>query len=56
MSKRKSKIPAGATAKSPEQVQATLALRRSGAAGGHDSRPRRGRTRQAAKHAALREW
>ena len=52
----KTKTPAGATAKTAEQVQQTLGLRRSGAAGGHDSRPRRTRTRQASKRAALREW
>lgn len=52
----KSKVPAGATAKTREQVQATLALRTSGASGKHDSRPRRQRDRASAKRAALREW
>lgn len=52
----KTKVPAGATAKTREQVQATLALRTSGASGRHDSRPKRQRTRAASKRAALREW
>jgi hypothetical protein len=52
----KNRVPAGATAKTPAQVQATLALRTSGASGRHDSRPKRARTRAASKRAALREF
>jgi hypothetical protein len=39
----------------PEHVRAVQERRRSGAAGGHDSRPRKQRTRKTAKHAAIRE-
>lgn len=39
-----------------ERVQQVQNLRRSGAAGGHDSRPKRERTRAASKRAALRDW
>lgn len=53
MAKRKSKVPAGATARTPEQMQAVLLLRRSGAATKHDSRARGQRTRQGAKRAAI---
>lgn len=38
------------------KVGAVQELRRSGAAGKHDPRPKRLRTRQAAKAAALREF
>jgi len=38
-----------------EKVLAVQELRRSGASGGHDSRPRRQRTRASAKAAALRD-
>lgn len=55
MKKTKS-LPAGATARTPEHQQAVLALRTSGASGGHDSRPPRQRTRATQKRAALREW
>lgn len=53
---KRNKVPAGATAKTAEQVRATLALRSSGASGKHDSRPARQRTRAAAKRAALAGW
>lgn len=39
-----------------ERVIAVQERRRSGAAGGHDNRPKRLRTRATAKQAALREW
>jgi hypothetical protein len=39
----------------PEHIRAVQERRRSAAAGGHDSRPRRKRTRQTAKHAAIRD-
>ena len=38
------------------KVRAVQNLRRSGAAGKHDPRPNRQRTRQTVKAAALREW
>lgn len=41
----------------PTQARELHALAASGAAGSHDSRPRRTRTRQAAKRAAIHaEW
>lgn len=40
----------------PDAVRADLERRRSGAAGGHDSRPRRQRTRSAAKRDAMGGW
>jgi hypothetical protein len=40
----------------PDAVRADLERRRSGAAGKHDSRPRRQRSRRDAKRAAVREW
>ena len=39
-----------------ERVRAVQDRRRSGAAGSHDSRPRKQRTRRNVKRAALREW
>lgn len=39
----------------PEHVRAVVERRRSAAAGKHDSRPRRARTRQSVKRAALRD-
>lgn len=39
----------------PQHVRAVQERRRSGAAGVIDNRPRRKRTRQTAKHAAIRE-
>jgi hypothetical protein len=38
------------------KVQSTQELRRSGASGQHDSRPKRERTRASVKQAALREF
>lgn len=52
----KTKKDRAAQAMTAERVQQVQNLRRSGAAGGHDSRPRRTRTRAASKRAALREW
>lgn len=40
----------------PAQAAANRERARSSAAGSHDSRPRRQRTRHAAKRAALRDW
>lgn len=58
MSKKQkvSKVPAGATAMTAVQIEARENLRRSGASGSHDSRPRRERTRAASKRAALQGW
>jgi hypothetical protein len=39
-----------------DRVIAVQERRRSGAAGGHDNRPKRVRTRATAKAASLREW
>jgi hypothetical protein len=39
----------------PDHTRAVQERRRSGAAGGHDSRPRKQRTRKTAKHAAIRD-
>jgi hypothetical protein len=39
-----------------DRVIAVQERRRSGAAGGHDSRPKRERTRATAKRAALSQW
>lgn len=39
----------------PARVRADQERRRSGAAGGHDSRPNRQRTRQAVRRAAIRD-
>lgn len=40
----------------PEQMRARQERRRSNAAGLHDNRPKRQRTRAARKRAALAEW
>jgi hypothetical protein len=42
------------TGPNPARVRADQERRRSGAAGGHDSRPNRQRTRAAARNAAVR--
>lgn len=43
------------TGPNPQRVRADQERRRSGAAGSHDSRPRRQRSRAAARHAAIRQ-
>lgn len=39
-----------------DRIVAVQERRRSGAAGGHDNRPRRQRDRASVKRAALRDW
>jgi len=49
MARTETKMPA-------ERLHAIQDRRKSGAAGKHDSRPHRQRTRAASKSAALKEW
>jgi hypothetical protein len=55
MNKNKSSVPSGALKMSKGAVEARMGLRRSGAAGLHDSRPNRARTRAASKSRAIHE-
>jgi hypothetical protein len=51
----KKRRPVPTTGPNPARVRADQERRRSGAAGGHDSRPNRQRTRAAARTAAIRD-
>lgn len=53
---KKTKARVAHAAFTADRIVAVQERRRSGAAGGHDSRPKRVRTRQAAKAASLRDW
>lgn len=55
MNKNLNPVP-GLWKASAAKIQMTQELRRSGASGQHDSRPKRERTRASAKQAALREF
>ena len=53
---RKTKARIEHAAMTADRIIAVQERRRSGAAGGHDSRPKRERTRATAKQAAIRDW